>query len=66
MTTSLGEREPSEPLPRIRELTSHVRDIERELAVEVRRARVRGMSWQAIADALGVSRQAAHKRFGRQ
>jgi hypothetical protein len=30
--------------------------------VQVRNARARGWSWQTIADALGVSRQAAHQK----
>jgi biotin operon repressor len=32
----------------------------------VRRARNRGYSWQLIALALGVSRQAVHKKYGRR
>jgi len=31
----------------------------------VERARARGWTWQQIGDALGVSRQAVHKRYGR-
>jgi hypothetical protein len=31
----------------------------------VRLARHRGWSWEQIGDALGVSRQAAHKKHGR-
>jgi len=43
----------------------------RELAdrlelLQVRRARSLGWSWQEIADALGVSRQAVHKKHGRR
>ena len=43
----------------------------RELAdrletLQVERARSLGWSWQEIADALGVSKQAVHKRFGRR
>lgn len=42
----------------------------RELAdrlerLQVERARSLGWSWQQVADALGVSRQAAHKKHGR-
>jgi hypothetical protein len=42
----------------------------RELAdrlehLQVRNARDRGWSWQQIADALGVSRQAVHKKHAR-
>jgi hypothetical protein len=32
--------------------------------VQVNNARDQGWSWQAIADALGVSRQAVHKKHG--
>lgn len=38
--------------------------LEQREAVLVRRARVRGASWQAIAAVLGVSRQAVHKKHG--
>lgn len=42
----------------------------RELAdrlerLQVERARSMGWSWQQVADALGVSRQAAHKKHGK-
>ena len=63
--TTTAERTPNEPLPRIRELTERVREVEREMSAEVRRARHDGHSWQAIASALGVTRQAAHKKYGR-
>ena len=33
--------------------------------LQVRAARDRGWSWQEIADALGVSRQAVHKKHAR-
>jgi hypothetical protein len=43
----------------------------RELAdrletLQVSRARNLGWSWQEVADALGVTRQAAHKKHGRR
>lgn len=43
----------------------------RELAdrletLQVERARRLGWSWQDVADALGVSRQAVHKKHGRR
>jgi Homeodomain-like domain-containing protein len=43
----------------------------RELAdrletLQVTRARELGWSWQEVADALGVSRQAVHKKHGRR
>jgi hypothetical protein len=34
-------------------------------AIQVRNARARGMSWQAIADVLQVSRQAVHQKHAR-
>jgi biotin operon repressor len=34
--------------------------------LQVRNARERGWSWQQIADGLGVSRQAVHKKYGRR
>ncbi|MCH1882253.1 AsnC family protein [Agrococcus sp. ARC_14] len=42
------------------------REIEREESALVRRARMEGFAWQAIADALGVSRQAVHKKHGKR
>lgn len=39
-------------------------ELERREAVLVRRARVRGASWAAIASVLGVSRQALHRKHG--
>ncbi|GIH27244.1 HTH domain-containing protein [Acrocarpospora phusangensis] len=40
------------------------RQADRLAAVQVRRARVQGISWVQIAMALGVSKQAVHKKFG--
>jgi DNA-directed RNA polymerase specialized sigma24 family protein len=39
---------------------------ERLEALQVARARGLGWSWQEIADALGVTRQAVHKKHGRR
>lgn len=36
--------------------------VERLEAVQVRNARAHGWSWQAIAQALGVTRQAVHQK----
>lgn len=35
------------------------------VAQRVEAARDQGLSWHAIAERLGISRQAAHKRFGK-
>ena len=39
-------------------------ELERNEAVLVRRARVAGVTWAQIAAALGVSKQAVHKKYG--
>lgn len=41
------------------------RELDRAEAVAVRRARAAGSSWQLIAMALDVSKQAVHKKYGR-
>jgi DNA-directed RNA polymerase specialized sigma24 family protein len=39
---------------------------ERLEAIHVANAREQGWSWQAVADALGVSRQAVHQKHNRR
>ena len=39
------------------------REAERLQDTAVRRARVAGLSWQEIAELLGVSKQAAHRKY---
>lgn len=58
--------DPGYPLKRLRILTDRRRELEREEAELVRSARAQGFSWQGIAGALGVSRQAVHKKYGRR
>jgi hypothetical protein len=41
-----------------------VRETERALAQLIREARGYGLTWQAIANAMELSRQAVHKRYG--
>lgn len=53
-----------DPLEALTALTELRREVDRRETVLVRRARVRGASWSAVAIALGVSRQAAHKKHG--
>ncbi|MEV4894930.1 hypothetical protein ACIBHY_09170 [Nonomuraea sp. NPDC050547] len=55
-----------DPLLALRATTALRREIERMEAVQVRRARVAGLPWATIADAIGVSKQAAHKKYGRR
>ena len=44
----------------LRKLAEHVE------ALQVRNARSNGWSWQSIAEALGVSRQAVHRKHAHQ
>jgi hypothetical protein len=50
-------------LTKTTQATLRVRDAEHDLAVAVARAAHWGATWAEIAAALGVSPQAAHKRF---
>ncbi len=63
--TALGGLGDDEPLAELRRLGALRRDIARLEEAQVRRARLRGYSWLAIASALGVTKQAAHKKYGR-
>jgi DNA invertase Pin-like site-specific DNA recombinase len=62
LAASAGSDDPIEALNAIAELH---RELDRVEAVTVRSARNRGASWQLIALALGVSKQAVHKKYGR-
>ena len=55
--------DPTEGLRAVRAL----RDLADRLeTLQVERARQLGWSWQDVADALGVSKQAVHKKHGRR
>lgn len=62
---TLGGLGDDEPLSQLRQLAALRQEIARVEEAQVRRARLRGFSWLAIASALGVSKQAAHKKYGR-
>ncbi|WP_308493163.1 AsnC family protein [Microbacterium terrisoli] len=64
--TALGTDDRDEPLVALRRLQAARAEIARAEAEQVRRARAQKYSWLAIADALGVSKQAAHKKYGRR
>ncbi|UUT35787.1 AsnC family protein [Microbacterium elymi] len=64
--TAIGAAEGGEPLAELRRLRAARAELARAEAEQVRRARNQGYSWVAIADALAVTRQAAHKKFGRR
>ncbi|RBM08086.1 hypothetical protein [Streptomyces sp. PT12] len=56
--------EESDPLAALRAISELRQRLEREEAVLVRRARNDGATWTRIAAALGVSKQAVHKKYG--
>lgn len=55
-----------EPLAELHRLAELRRDLSRFEEAQVRRARNAGYSWQAIASALGVTKQATHRKYGRR
>ena len=56
--------ENSDPLQALRDATALRRRLEGHEEVLVYRARVSGTTWTQIAEALGVSKQAVHKKYG--
>jgi DNA-directed RNA polymerase specialized sigma24 family protein len=62
LTTAASASDPQTGLRAVRALRRLTEELER---VQVRRARDQGWSWQEIGEALEVSRQAVHKKHGR-
>ena len=62
LLTAAGEdpREGLRAVRAVRELADRLEQL------QVQRARRLGWSWQQIADALGVTKQAVHKKYGRR
>ncbi len=63
--TAAGEASSRDPAIGLRAVAA-LRDLTDDLEVlQVDNAREQGWSWQQIADALGVSKQAVHKKHAR-
>lgn len=65
LRTLAGDAGDPDPLRALRAVSEMRTEIDRREAILVRRARNLGYGWQMIATALGVSRQAVHKKYGR-
>ncbi|KQR16866.1 hypothetical protein [Cellulomonas sp. Leaf334] len=63
MTAAASAAEPADGLRAVRSLRALADRLE---ALHVERARRLGWSWQQVATALGVSRQAVHKKYGKR
>jgi hypothetical protein len=61
LTQATADDDPIKALAAVAELR---RQAERLEAVQVRRARAQSLPWIRIAEALGVSKQAVHKKYG--
>jgi hypothetical protein len=64
-TELAGDATSTDPAVGLRSVRALARLADSLEALHVGRARELGWSWQQIADALGVSRQAVHKKYGR-
>jgi DNA-directed RNA polymerase specialized sigma24 family protein len=62
VTTAAAADDPDTGLRAVRAMRELAERLE---VLQVRNARDRGWSWQQIAEALGVSRQAVHKKHAR-
>jgi len=61
LASATASRDPAVGLAAVASLRALLESLEQ---LQVRNARERGWSWQQIADTLGVSRQAVHKKHG--
>lgn len=62
----LNDSAGSDPATGLRAVRSLRELADRLEALQVSRARELGWSWQEVASALGVTRQAVHKKYGRR
>ncbi|MHA7295039.1 AsnC family protein [Arthrobacter sp. HLT1-21] len=65
MKTLVGLLDDGGPVNRLQAVSELRKELGRAETAAVRQARQAGLSWEAIAQALGVTRQAVHKKYGR-
>ena len=66
MKTLVGSMDGKGPAEALRIVAELHREVGRSEAVLVRAARHAGLSWEAIAQSLGVTKQAVHKKYGKR
>jgi hypothetical protein len=65
LTALAAAADSDDPIKALNAIAQMRREVDRVEAVAVRRARNANASWQLIALALHVSKQAVHKKYGR-
>lgn len=63
LIASMDGKGPAEALQAVAQLQKEVGRTEASL---VRKARQTGLSWEAIAQCLGLSKQAVHRKYGKR
>lgn len=66
MKTLIGSMDGKEPAEALRAVSELQKEVSRTEASLVRKARQAGLSWEAIALCLGVSKQAVHRKYGKR
>ncbi len=66
LTALASESGDEDPLKALRALREMRAELDHQEVLLVRKARNLGCGWQMIATALGVTRQAVHKKHGRR
>ncbi|TLK56572.1 AsnC family protein [Glutamicibacter sp. V16R2B1] len=66
MKTDLRQDDGRDPIRELGDIVAQKKELARREAAAVRSARTAGMSWAGIATVLGISRQAAHRKYGKK
>jgi hypothetical protein len=66
LSTLTGEAGSDDPIVALKAINRMRVELDRVEALAVRRARNANASWQLVEIALGVNRQAVHKKYGRR